>query len=56
MEGDESSAKNVLLKLNRWPTWMWANEEVVALAEWLRKYNDNLPQNKISYGCCYYRS
>lgn len=46
MEGAENSAREVLLKLDRWPTWMWANEEVVALAEWLRKYNDNLPQNE----------
>ncbi|NLA63970.1 MAG: erythromycin esterase family protein, partial [Bacteroidales bacterium] len=26
--------------LHRWPTWMWPNEEVVALAEWLRTTND----------------
>ena len=46
MDGAESSAKEVLLKLNRWPTWMWSNEEVVDLAEWLRNYNDSLPQNE----------
>lgn len=46
MKGAESSARNVLLKLDRWPTWMWANQEVEALAEWLRDYNDKLPQNK----------
>ncbi len=46
MEGTESSALKVLSKLNRWPTWMWANEEVVALAEWLRDYNDKLPQQE----------
>lgn len=46
LDGAASSAKEVLLKLNRWPTWMWANEEVVALAEWLRNHNDQLPQNK----------
>lgn len=40
------SAKEILSKLDRWPTWMWANEEVVALAEWLKNYNDNLPPNK----------
>jgi erythromycin esterase len=45
-EGAASSAREVLLKLDRWPTWMWANEEVVALAEWLRNFNDNLPQDK----------
>ncbi len=45
-EGSGKSAREVLLKLDRWPTWMWANEEVVSLAEWLRDYNDKLPQNK----------
>ncbi|WP_084148716.1 erythromycin esterase family protein [Arenibacter latericius] len=46
LDGAANSAKEVLLQLNRWPTWMWANEEVVALAEWLRKHNDQLPQDK----------
>ncbi len=46
VEGAGNSAKEVLLKLVRWPTWMWANEEVVALAEWLRNHNDQLPQDK----------
>lgn len=46
LDGAANSAKNVLLKLHRWPSWMWSNEEVVALAEWLRNYNDNLPQHK----------
>lgn len=46
LDGSANSAKVVLLKLDRWPIWMWANEEVVALAEWLRKYNDQLAQDK----------
>lgn len=46
LDGAANSAREVLLTLDRWPTWMWANEEVVALAEWLRKHNDKLPQNK----------
>ena len=46
LDGAATSAREVLLKLDRWPTWMWANEEVVALAEWLRSHNDKLPQNK----------
>src|SRR5687767_6197560 len=33
------SAREVLHAFERWPTWMWANEEVVELAEWLRTYN-----------------
>lgn len=40
------SAFDVLHAFNRWPTWMWANWEVVALTEWLRKHNENLPRNK----------
>ena len=46
MDGAGNSAREILLKLHRWPTWMWANEEVVALAEWLRSHNDKLPQDR----------
>jgi erythromycin esterase len=38
--------KNVLMNFDRWPTWMWANWEVAALAEWLKDYNKNLPADK----------
>src|ERR1700712_5550109 len=37
---------NVLQNFDRWPTWMWANWEVAALAEWLKEYNKSLPANK----------
>jgi len=30
---------NVLRGFDRWPTWMWANEEVVTFTRWLRKHN-----------------
>lgn len=40
-----NSALQVLQAFNRWPTWMWANWEIVALAEWMKKHNENLPQN-----------
>ncbi len=40
------SAQDVLHAFNRWPTWMWANWEVIALAEWLREHNRQLPANK----------
>lgn len=40
------SAYHVLNAFNRWPTWMWANWEVVALADWMQQYNINLPANK----------
>ncbi len=37
------SAEQVLHAFDRWPTWMWANREVAALAEWLREHNRSLP-------------
>jgi len=37
-------AREVLHAFARWPTWLWANEEVVQLAEWLRRRNDPLPE------------
>src|SRR5436309_175283 len=38
------SATEVLHAFDRWPTWMWANEEVADLAEWLRRHNDGRPE------------
>jgi erythromycin esterase-like protein len=40
LEGSGEGAREVLHAFARWPTWMWANEEVVALAEWMRAHND----------------
>jgi len=40
------NAHDVLHAFERWPTWMWANEEIVALTEWLREYNNTLPAEK----------
>lgn len=37
--GSGESATEVLHAFNRWPTWMWANWEIVAFTEWLRKFN-----------------
>jgi erythromycin esterase len=43
---ENKSAYDVLHGFNRWPTWMWANWEIVALAEWLYKHNKQLPKEK----------
>lgn len=40
------NALEVLHQFNRWPTWMWANWEVEALAEWLRKFNSEMSVDK----------
>jgi erythromycin esterase len=50
LPGAASSARQVLEKLNRWPQWMWGNHEIVALAEWLRSYNENMqPDARVGF-------
>jgi erythromycin esterase len=41
-----TTARDVLHAFERWPTWMWANWEIVALTEWLRRYNENRPEEQ----------
>ncbi|HVZ56338.1 MAG TPA: erythromycin esterase family protein [Chitinophagaceae bacterium] len=41
--GSGGSALEVLRSFRRWPTWMWANWEMVALSEWLARYNQSRP-------------
>lgn len=43
------SAREVLHAFERWPTWMWANEEVADLATWLRSHNSQQP-DKLKVG------
>jgi erythromycin esterase len=43
-------AHEVLHAFNRWPTWMWANWEIVAFAEWIRKFNENKSKKAGFYG------
>lgn len=40
------SAVDLLKSFDRWPTWMWANWEIVGLIEWLKEYNFSLPNFK----------
>ncbi|MBA2664581.1 MAG: erythromycin esterase family protein [Bradymonadaceae bacterium] len=35
----EPEGAQILRAFERWPTWMWANVEVVLLCEWLREHN-----------------
>ena len=42
--GAAASPRAVLDAFDRWPTWMWANEEVVAFTEWLREHNAGRPE------------
>ena len=41
-----NSAREVLEAFERWPTWMWANEEILELAEWLSGHNEGLPEKE----------
>jgi erythromycin esterase len=46
LPGAPASAVEALASLDRWPTWMWANEETAALANWLREHNLKLPHGR----------
>jgi len=49
IKGYKDAGDDIVTLLNsfdRWPTWMWANWEIAALAEWLRDYNKDLPIDK----------
>jgi erythromycin esterase-like protein len=44
------SAQAVLHAFERWPTWMWANREVVDLVDWLRRHNDRAhPERHVGF-------
>jgi erythromycin esterase-like protein len=45
-DADNKGAFKVLHSFNRWPTWMWANWEIVALADWMQNHNKGLVSNK----------
>jgi erythromycin esterase len=34
--------RSALLAFDRWPTWMWANEEVADFCRWLRRHNETV--------------
>jgi erythromycin esterase-like protein len=41
-----AQARAALECFRRWPTWMWANEEVCDLVTWLRRHNDGVPEGR----------
>src|SRR5918996_2377562 len=44
MPNSGTNAYDILYTFSRWPTWMWANKEVVSLVEWLKTYNFNIDE------------
>lgn len=48
---EEAYAKEILVKsFNRWPTWMWANEEIEAFTKWLKDKNESCDHKVGFYG------
>ncbi|GAB3540009.1 hypothetical protein GCM10027443_37310 [Pontibacter brevis] len=42
-----ATAEEALVQgFDRWPTWMWANEEIADLADWLQAYNAGRATNE----------
>jgi erythromycin esterase-like protein len=40
------SAHAALAGVTHWPSWVWANAELAAFAEWLRRYNERRPADE----------
>ena len=50
LDNQDKTPVEVLKSFRRWPTWMWANWEIVALVSWLKEYNSKLPpSDKIGF-------
>ena len=43
-------AKDAFSHFDRWPTWTWANEEVLDFITWLKQYNDRTHSQVGFYG------
>jgi erythromycin esterase-like protein len=43
---NDLDSRAILRRFERWPTWMWANEEVADFLSWLRDRNMSLPLDK----------
>jgi erythromycin esterase-like protein len=42
--GAPEDPREALDAFERWPTWMWANDEVVEFCRWLRRHNAGRPE------------
>ncbi|HEX2074308.1 MAG TPA: erythromycin esterase family protein, partial [Geodermatophilus sp.] len=45
-EGADADPRDALDAFARWPTWMWANDEVVGFCRWLREVNAGRPPDE----------
>ena len=45
-----SDVREALESFNRWPTWMWANQEIIELVQWLKDFNQQTKRkNKVGF-------
>lgn len=42
----ETNAREALSVFQRWPSWMWANEEMINLITWLSGHNKKIPKKE----------
>ena len=50
LDHQDLDARGVLLRFERWPTWMWANTDVAGFLDWLHDRNlARLPQNRVGF-------
>ena len=42
--GSDEDPADALDAIDRWPTWMWANDDVVGFCRWLRGWNAGRPE------------
>jgi erythromycin esterase-like protein len=42
-DGADDDPRDALDAFERWPTWMWANDDVVDFCRWLREFNAGRP-------------
>lgn len=45
-DSQDSTPEQALAGFHRWPTWMWANREIVRLLTWLRRTNEQRPEEE----------
>jgi erythromycin esterase len=43
MEGAPGSARAAVTGFSRWPEWLWSNQVILELVEWLHEHNAELP-------------
>lgn len=50
LDAPHNSAEEIMQTFNRWPIWMWANEETRDLIEWMRAFNvDREPADRVGF-------